>query len=687
MSGYVSYSFKLIGSLGLVVVALLAVDAGRGPVAVQARGTAPLDTLIHEEPENPWIRFNRNNSRKVLPDVEASTVPQTTAPRRPPRLDDPVQANYQFHLAQVAAGGGNFELAREKMQLAHQAEPGQTRLLWWQTVQALREFDPGTYLWALPKAVRTAIKDPLARKRLTLQGHQAALLWLALFWSVLVAAYLLRYWSFLSHDLSALVFREPDHRLRGWLTLIIPLGVLCLRPGWLPFLAMISIPLCIKARGKARWPLLTVWIALTLLLFPKWAWIQQSLPVLDPRSETSLLVKAGRLPASVQMRQVLLQRLDEVEDPERRQRLLLACGVQAARSGAYEQSSEFFREILDRNPGHVAARVGLANNTYYLGRFDAALQEYAAARTHAPYQPEIPYNMAQAYFRKLFLPEAEQTMKEARALGFEPPAWEDSSGEANGFTPVVYLGFTNSEVYASAAAEAEYYPVLTHLAAWRHWLGWPPFPLFALLLVSLAVALGLTYGWSEQRDPRECECCGWIICSHCTVIFSEKWLCQKCGQTAERSKSEMVMATLLKNRSRSQGIARAQRVSWLARAVPGAGHLALDRMVGALLRIGLVTLGLYLVLFAWAFDPVAKWELPGVTLASETIHPYWFPFARTAWSGVVTTSFIGGSLLLIALFLVAQLDGAQMRQSLPKQFLIATIETDHKVPAAARKLA
>ena len=37
----------------------------------------------------------------------------------------------------------------------------------------------------------------------------------------------------------------------------------------------------------------------------------------------------------------------------------------------------------------------------------------ALARKQAPLQPEISYNMAQAYFRKLFLPEAGEAMKEA----------------------------------------------------------------------------------------------------------------------------------------------------------------------------------------------------------------------------------------------------------------------------------
>lgn len=655
------------------------------PTVVLAQGSAPLDTLIQEETENPWIQFNRNNSRKVLPDVQATTVPQAMAPTRPPRLDDPVGSIYQFHLAQVAAGSGNFDLAREKLQLANQAEAGQARLLWWQTGQALREFDPGTYLWALPKALRTAVLDPVARNRLVLQGHQFLLLWLALFWSVLALAYLLRYWRFLCHDLTALLYREPGHQLRPWVALVLPLGVILLRPGWLPALALISIPLCIKARGKARWPLLLVWVAMTLLVFPKWSWIHHSLPVLDPQSETSLLVKAARMPSSLETRQDLRQRLAAAAEGKRRQRLLLASAIQAARSGAYDQSSELFRAVLERDAGHVAARVGLANNTYYLGRFDAALQEYAVARTHAPLRPEIPYNMAQAYFRKLFLLEAGEALKEARGLGFEPPPWEDSQGVANGFTPVIYLGFTQAEIAASTAWEARDYPELAHLAAWRHWLGWPPLPLFACLLGALAIALGLTFGWSEQKDPRECEICGWIICSRCTVVTSEKWLCRKCGQTAERSKSEMVMATLLKNRSRSQGIARAQRVSWLARILPGAGHLAVDRLAGALVRFCLLALSLHLIMFVWAQDLVTRWDMPGLILASETIHPYWFPFPKAAWQGVVSAPFIGGMLLLGILFLLAQLDGAQLRQSLPKQFLIAAIEPERKAPAAVRK--
>ncbi len=655
------------------------------PAPALAKKTAPLDTLIHAEPENPWIRFSQNNSRKVLPDVQASKVPQLTPPGRPPRLDDPVLANYQFHLAQVAAAGGNFELAKEKLQLANKAESGRARMLLWQATQSLRQFDPGTCLWTLPKALRATMTDPFARKHLLLVGHQATLLFLAVFWTIMVVAYLLRYWRHLCHDLGRWVFRQPDHRLRLWIALVLPLGIILLRPGWLGALALLSIPLCIKARGKARWPLVTVWTALTLLVFPNWTLLREAAPVMDPASETNLLVRASRLPPRTATERELQSHLASADDPARQQRLQLALAMQAARRGAYEQSTEYLRKILNSDPAHVAARVGLANNAYYLGRFDAALQDYTAARQQAPQAGEIPYNMAQAFFRKLFLPEAGEALKEARSLGFEPPPWEDTTGEANGFTPVAYLGFTAAEVAASCAWEANQYPPLFHLASWRDWLGCPQVPLFGLLAATLFLSLGLVYSWSNQNAPRECENCGWLICPSCTEFYEEASLCRKCGQTAERSKSALVRATLLKNRSRTQGIARAHRISLLARCLPGAGHLATDNLWGALTRWGFLTIGLYLVLFAWAFDLVAAWDLPGLILAEETVHPYWFPLPRAAWPGVTGAPVLIGLVLVMSLYILALLDGAHLRQSLPKQFLIAAVEFERPAPTAFRR--
>ena len=671
-----------------LLLALLIFTTGlwHWPVAVRAQTHAPLDTLKTPDSEPSWVmQSNMNISRKVLPDVQATSLPKLSAPQRPPRLDDPVNGAYQFYLAQQAAAGGNFDLATDKLREANRADPNQARYHWWQSAQALRQFDPGSLLWTLPKAVASAARDPLARKRLLLIVHEGTILYLALFWSLLVAAYLCRYWRYICHDLTAWLFRDPRHKLHIGIAVILPVGLLLLRPGWIGYLALLSVPLCIQARGKARWPLVAVWVAMTLLLFPNWTMVRRAVPAIDPTSETTLLVQASHMPPNAQMRGALQKRLAVARDPARQIRLKLSLAIQMARSGDYDLSNGLYREILASDPDHAAAQVGLANNTYYLGHYDVALQVYEAARQFAPQRGEIPYNMAQAYFKKLFLPEGGDALKQARSLGFTPPLWDDSDGRANGFSPVVYLGPTYAEIAASTAWEAEFYQPMVHIAAWRHWLGCPPLPLFIVLAVTLVLALGLVYGWSHQKDPRNCDNCGWIICRKCCHVHDETWLCHRCGETTARSKSEMVMATLLKNRSRTQGIARVHRLSLLGRMLPGTGHLALGYLFGGLLRVSMLATGLFLVLFAWSFDLSAAWELPGLILAEETIHPLWLPLPSAAWPGWTGPSLLAGILIIVIMYVIALLDAAQLRQRLPKRFHVSSQEFERTGVSTARR--
>jgi hypothetical protein len=472
-----------------------------------------------------------------------------------------------------------------------------------------------------------------------------------------------------------------------WIAWILVIGFLLLRPGWIGMLALLSIPLCLQARGRTRWPLLTVWIVMILLTFPKWTPLRQAIPPIDPSSETTLLVRAAELPSNPETCAEFRRRLAVARDPARQSRLKLALAIQTARGGEYSESNALFKEILKDHPDHIAARVGLANNIYYAGRFDVALSEYEIASGLAPEQGEIPYNMAQAYFKKLFLPEGGDALKLARSLGFDPPAWEDTDGRANGFSPVVYIGFTHAEMEASAAWEAELYQPMIHLVGWRHWLGSPPVPLFAVLLVSLVLALGLVYGWSNQRDPRNCQNCGWIICQACCSIHEDTWLCHKCGETATRSKSEMVMATLLKNRSRNQGLARVQRWSLWSRLVPGVGHLAIGSLFACLIRIVLLTTGLFLALFGWIFNLSDHWVVPGLILAEETCHALWWPFPSAAWPGFTGSTVMVGLFLVVLVYILALFDSSHIRQQLPKQLHATTQEVERMPRAAARKMA
>jgi hypothetical protein len=154
------------------------------------------------------------------------------------------------------------------------------------------------------------------------------------------------------------------------------------------------------------------------------------------------------------------------------------------------------------------------------------------------------------------------------------------------------------------------------------------------------------------------------------VVHEKAWLCSGCGETAERSRSDMVLATLLKNRSRAEGMANAHRIIRLGRLVPGAGHFATGRVVAAWFRVSLVGVGLFLAMGGWAFDLGADWTTPGILLDSETIHPHWAPLPAALWPGWTGMGVLVGVALLIVAWILAFIDGPGLRRSIPDRYTL-----------------
>ncbi|HOX26727.1 MAG TPA: hypothetical protein PLL30_06055 [Candidatus Krumholzibacteria bacterium] len=647
----------------VIALGLVAAIAGAEPPP----GGAPLDSLVTAPV--PVAGASLGLSRSVLPDVTTTTVPRQAAPSVPPRLDDPAAGERFFAAARHAAGTGRYDQAQRNIDAALAARPNDSRLPLWLIAQALRDRDPQALVWHLPGAWRAARADPLAAPRLAVLAHQAALLMLSVFWSCLVIAYLLAWWRPLAHDLSALIFRDATHRPRLWTPWLLVAGVLLARPGWLGCLALVSVPLLIQARGRARALLVGTWLVALGLSFPNLPPLRESVPILDPESETSLLVRASSEDASATLIQELRERLASTEDRGRQLRLRLGLGLQEARRGRYSASSEQFRAVLAQRSDDVVALVGAANNSYFLSRFDEALGDYRRARVLDPLRGEIPFNMAQVYFKKLFVPEAGQALDDARARGFDPAVAQGAVPAAQEFSAVVYLPIEKEDLRASARSEAMRYQPLAGLAAWNYFLGAPPLPLFVLLGGLFAIALLLAYWSGIQDDIHRCGNCGTEICRGCCTERDGAWLCRECADTANRSRSDMVMGTLLKNRSRAVGLASTSRLVLLARLLPGAAHLALGETARALGRLALVAVAVFLVAFAWAFDPSTTWSSPGLVLAEESVHPLWLPLPAASWPGWLGWPVALGWVLLAIAYMIGITDGARLRLQLPERFV------------------
>ncbi len=624
-----------------------------------------------------------DNSRKLLPEVTASTVPQTAAPSRPPRLDDPTGGALYFQRARRAAAAGDADQMRTSLAAALDAAPGRTDYRLWSSLDKVRGFDTTVLVKVLPGSVRDLMADPIARARYVVAGHQAALLAVGCFWTVLVLALLAAWWRHLAHDLSARVFRDRRHRLHTWLPVIVPLVLVACKPGWFGVLAAMSLPLLVITRGRERALLGATWALAALLVFPAWPALRQAVPALDPDSEVTLLDRACQRQPDAATIAALNERIGKADDAARRDRLTVALAVQEARRGRYDTSNKLFAEVLRNQPDNVPALVGTANNTYYLGRLEEATARYEAAAKAHPERGEIPYNLAQVYFKKLFVPEATAALERSRGLGFVAPGalQEQRSGD---YAAVVYPGLTNRSLADACRAEAPLYAPLVTLASWRWVLGVPPVPLLALVGVPLLVALLVIGSSRRQQDPRECENCGVPLCRTCCKVRDNAWLCAACGETADRARSDMILATLLKNRSRDEGMARSARVVRLGRLMPGAGHLATGRTGRAWLRLSILAAGLYLVAAGWIFDFAADWTSPGLLLDTEMINPRWLPLPAAQWPGWSSLTVLGGVALIALAWLIAMLDGPGLRRGLHERHSLAPAAGRGEAAADAR---
>jgi hypothetical protein len=668
--------------LGLQLPALALAQTSGTP---SRTATAPLDTFFTESeapvPDPRYAQPEVAISRRVLPEVTASHAQTGRVAKQPPRLDDPLGAAWSYRLARQAALAGNTPGVSVNMAAALESAPGHPRYQWWSLTQSVRTLDTATLAKVLPASVRTLVDSPVARGPFLVAAHQATLLAVALFWTVLVAALWLGRWRLLAHDLSALLLKDRHHRPRLVLPLVVLLLVFALSPGWLGVLALLSVPVLVRTRGRRHNLLLMTWLAALCLSFPGWPLLRSAVPTIDPSSEVTLLEQGTTMPPSTSLVDALTARLAQADEPGRQARLLTALGIQEARRGAFAVSDRHFHQALALEPGSFPATVGLANNLYYLGKLDEATGAYRQAATAFPKRGEIPFNLAQVQYKKLFVPEATASLDQARRLGFDPPRANGEPNPREGFSAVVYPGLTGPQMAAACDREGRTYAPLVVMSGWRYLLGAPPVPLYVLVGAPLLLAL-LAVAWNSRRpDIHECDNCGAPLCRSCGGAHEGATLCGGCAETSIRSRSDLVLGTLLKNRGRSEGLAHSARIIRMGRFLPGAGHLATGCFWGGWLRLSLVAGGLFLVLAGWAFDPGAELNTPGLLLPVEAIHPVLLPLPAALWPGLGGAPVTAGLVLLCLAWLIALLDAPALRRRLHDRFTTITTGTAKKQPA------
>ncbi len=643
---------------------------------------APLDTLYTEVAPDQAVAAAAAAgpmSRAHLPAATATRVPLAHTPKRPPQLDDPFTAQMLYRQARMAATADNPAAVLQNLDAALEASHSQPNIFLWQGIHALKSLDTGTLFRAIPDFLAALSHSPLAQGKLLILLQQSGTLATAIFWSALLLALYLANWRYLAHDWTALLLRNRSHTSLMALPLVVLLVLLVFLPGWLGFLALASVPLLVHCRTPGRGLLLGTWLVALALVFPWWPNLRQAVPTIDPGSEVIALDRACTFPSSATLRENLVGRLAKASDPLRRVRLLTALGIQDARAGNYDGSTKRFEAALAVQPHCMPAQVGKANNLYYLGKLDEAMTVYKQAVMNHPKCGEAHYNLAQVYFRKLFVPEATAELEVSRSLGYNPGK-EIEADIHKGYAPVVYPGLTRNSYLAACKAEADHYPPQITLASWLPLLGIAGVPLYAMVGLPLLLAILVLMGRGTKTGPRECANCGVPLCTVCRKVRDGASMCAVCGEIAQRAQSDMILATLLKNRSRREGMATTQRVVRLGRFLPGTGHLASGHLWTAWLRLSLFTGGLFLVLAGWAFNTDQSFTTPGVLLPLEMIHPVWAPLPAVVWPGWTALPILMGLAMLAAAWLIALTDGGRLHQMLPERYSLIPVaaQEDHE---------
>ena len=390
---------------------------------------------------------------------------------------------------------------------------------------------------------------------------------LAAFFVWLLLHLTLRYLPFWKHQLSARqderMHAKRAHRLLWIPVLLFPL--ICLGFGLVPFICVLSVSVYVYAHRRAR-------TAIALLLL--WFGLQgvyglpfgAPLSALDPESRISLMVAATNdAPTSGLIARVERARATRPDDPM----LRFAAGMVQARAGQLQESSGHFLAALSKQANDPLAMTNLANNHFYLGDIDRAVAGYQRAAQLAPDLGVIHHNLSQAYLRKLFMREGSEAMEQAMRLGFVPSRNKRA--------------LPRGAVYYTSPSDRALWTL-----AWQDRAGLLPSDLLGAAGLPLGVpahhagwwlVASLLVGWIGQRvRPRsqlvfECANCERLSCRHCCGEHDGLVLCLGCAQTAKRARSELVLATLLRNRRHEAELVAQRRLRWWNAWFFGGAHL------------------------------------------------------------------------------------------------------------------
>lgn len=317
-------------------------------------------------------------------------------------------------------------------------------------------------------------------------------------------------------------------------------------------------------------------------------------------------------------------------------RLNFTRAVHERNTGQLQQAEHHFQAALEQAPDLPILLNSLGNLRFIQKDFDSAIAFYRAALQRDSKYVPAHYNLAQALREKLQFEEGQKHFQEAETLA--PLRVQAFARRSVGplETRVVDDGLERGAVWrrllridpADRAAAQTWAAALFGAAADRA-------PLALGGEAALLVVAGLAL--PGRRFARACGICGRYVCGACQRRTGTATVCERCYHRQRRSGRG---AEILQSDARTERLARVAR---LLSVVPGAGHFYLQLSLRGLVATtasGAVLLALLarplwiapphvgwlgapgpspwliapvaLLLYAWAFWDIARFELTGV---------------------------------------------------------------------------
>ncbi|RKZ18467.1 hypothetical protein DRQ53_00065 [bacterium] len=425
---------------------------------------------------------------------------------------------------------------------------------------------------------------------------------------------LIRYLPYLHHRLSRRILLD-NHRSRFarwlWPAVIAPFVIAA---GWglVPWLALTIAVVWVFADRRPR----TLMATALIILIVQGIWPRPVATILTgttPSSRASLVDRAAYEPPSTALLREVDRALSEhQDDPD----LLSARGLLLARRGAFESSATTFRHALELRPNDPMATSNLAAVHFFRGDMDRAVAGFQRAVSLDPTRAVTYYNMSQAYLQKLYLKEGGEALQSALSRGFSLTSQVERLPRG----AVYFLRPDLADSWRIAWASNASLTPFDLLQPWQRWIGVPPGHVVGWLIATLMTSILLAFAFPRRKLVFECASCGGLTCRHCRGEHDGAVLCADCGAIARRAKSELVLATMLRNHRREADTRYQNRLRELDRWVPGAG-----RLIDGVQRRGVISaiaVSLSIVLIALGGPPIQDaWDAPstGIFTASRII--------------------------------------------------------------------